>query len=328
MKVDLFDFDLPPERIALRPKAPRDAARLLAIDNGATQDRQIGDLPALLSPGDIMVFNDTKVIPALLSGTRGRSSVDVNLHKEIDPYTWRAFARPARKLRPGDRVDFPGGLAGSVSENCGGGEIVLKFEKGGTDLRAALEVSGQMPLPPYIARRRAPDERDQHDYQTIFGTEEGAVAAPILTVNVTLHVGAGTFLPVRTQDTKDHPMHSEACHLSGDAAERINRARGAGGRVVAVGTTALRILETAVGPDGTVFPFDGDTSLFITPGYSFKAVDLLLSNFHLPRSTLFLLVCAFAGTDTMQAAYKHAIDQEYRFYSYGDCTLLYPVAPS
>ncbi len=344
MKVDLFDFDLAPEHIALRPASPRDAARLLAVNGGTLKDHGVRDLPALLLPGDVLVLNNTRVIPARLKGTRGTVSVEATLHKEVDPFTWRALARPARKLRPGDKIDFAAGLEAEVVGNPGGGEILLRFGRGGSDLRSGLEIAGEMPLPPYIAGRRPPDDRDRQDYQTVFGVEDGTVAAPtaglhfteellsalhdrgIRRADVTLHVGVGTFLPVRGDDTEDHTMHSESGRIAEASARIINDARRKGGRVVAVGTTALRILETAAQQDGMVHAFDGDTDLFITPGYRCKAVDLLLTNFHLPRSTLFMLVCAFAGTETMKAAYRHAIGGGYRFYSYGDATLLHPEA--
>lgn len=342
MEIDGFDFDLPPERIALRPAIPRDAARLLRVDKGHLETHVFRDLPDLLVPGDIMVFNNTRVLPVRLKGKRGEGSVEVTLHKCVDPCTWRGFARPARKFRPGDQIDFPSGLIAKVMENAGGGEVILQFDRGGDELRAALEIAGDMPLPPYIANRRAPDEQDRTDYQTLFATEEGAVAAPtaglhfteavlgklsdqnIAHAEITLHVGAGTFLPVKVEDTQDHVMHSETGEITQSTADAINLARENGGRVVAVGTTALRILETAADENGRLTAFSGDTDLFITPGYRFKAVDLLLTNFHLPRSTLFMLTCAFAGTDVMKTAYRYAIDEGYRFYSYGDASLLSP----
>ncbi len=346
MKTDGFDFDLPPECIALRPAVPRDAARLLTVDNGRLNTCAFRDLPELLSPGDVLVLNNTRVIPARLKGKRGDAAVEATLLKATDARTWRCLTRPARKFRPGDRVAFSSGLTADVVENCGGGEVILKFDRGGTELRAALETAGEMPLPPYIAGRRAPDARDRIDYQTLFGTEEGAVAAPTaglhftdnllatlttrgsLRAEVTLHVGAGTFLPMKADDTRDHVMHSESGYITEKDAHIINTARANGGRVVAIGTTALRILETAADEDGKISQYAGDTNLFITPGYQFKAVDLLLTNFHLPRSTLFMLVCAFAGTQTMKDAYRHAIDTGYRFYSYGDAALLSPEAVS
>ncbi|NQV22539.1 MAG: tRNA preQ1(34) S-adenosylmethionine ribosyltransferase-isomerase QueA, partial [Rhodospirillales bacterium] len=310
MKTDEFDFDLPPECIALRPAVPRDAARLLTVDNARLNTRAFRDLPELLSAGDVLVLNNTRVIPARLKGKRGDAAVEATLLKEADARTWRCLTRPARKFRPGDRVDFSSGLAADVVENCGGGEVILRFSRGGAELRAALETAGEMPLPPYIAGRRAPDARDRIDYQTLFGTEEGAVAAPtaglhftdkllatlsaqgVLRAEVTLHVGAGTFLPMKADDTRDHVMHSESGYITEKDAHIINTALANGGRVVAIGTTALRILETAADADGKISPYAGDTDLFITPGYQFKAVDLLLTNFHLPRSTLFMLVCA------------------------------------
>jgi len=346
MKVDAFDFELPPEQIALRPVQPRDSARLLVVDSSDLQDQRIETLSTLLTPGDIMVFNNTRVIPGRLKGRRGDAAIEATLLKAATEDTWHVLARPARKLRPDDRVLFAAGLEAQVLANLGSGEVVLKFNVGGAQLRAKLEVAGDMPLPPYIAGRRAPDDQDRADYQTVFGHQEGAVAAPtaglhfspeilsqldnrrVQRVEVTLHVGGGTFLPIKAEDTDDHPMHAEAGTITDTAAQRINSARAAGGRVIAVGTTALRLLEAAVDEFGAIKPFSGETSLFITPGYKFRAVDLLMTNFHLPKSTLFMLVCAFAGTDTMKAAYRHAIEAGYRFYSYGDGSLLYPKAQS
>ncbi len=342
MKVDGFDFELPPERIALRPVRPRDSARLLVVNNGELQDQRIHELKSLLSPGDILVINNTRVIPGRLRGRRGAAMVNATLLKMVSHDTWHALARPGRKFRPGDRIVFAGGLAADVRDNLGGGEVILLFNSGGIELHDILEKVGDMPLPPYIAARRAPDARDHEDYQTIFGHQEGAVAAPtaglhfsheLLTqmeqkgidrAEITLHVGAGTFLPIKSADTDDHSMHAEIGIITEEAAQQINAARQAGGRVVAVGTTALRLLESAADENGSIRAFSGETDLFITPGYTFKAVDLLMTNFHLPKSTLFMLVCAFAGTATMKAAYRHAIHTEYRFYSYGDGSLLYP----
>jgi S-adenosylmethionine:tRNA ribosyltransferase-isomerase len=339
MKVSEFDFDLPPGLIADRPAAPRDAARLLVVDSGL-DDRQVRDLPGLLRPGDLLVVNDTKVIAARLSGRRGAARVELTLHKAAGPATWRAFARPARRLKAGDQVVFAEGFAAEIAAKGEGGEVTLRFDRDGPDLLAALARHGAMPLPPYIKRPGGPDQRDRSDYQTAFAAHDGAVAAPtaglhftpellaaleragIGRVALTLHVGAGTFLPVKVEDTADHVMHAESGRLAAAAAAAINGARAAGGRIVAVGTTSLRLLESAAAADGTVAPFDGETAIFITPGYRFRAVDLLLTNFHLPRSTLFMLVAAFAGLARMRAAYAHAIEQSYRFYSYGDCCLL------
>ncbi|HZF34742.1 MAG TPA: tRNA preQ1(34) S-adenosylmethionine ribosyltransferase-isomerase QueA [Candidatus Angelobacter sp.] len=341
MRVDLFDFDLPPALIADRPAVPRDAARLLEVGD-ILRDRIVRDLPALLRPGDLLVFNDTRVIPARLFGRRGAVGVEVTLHKGVAADRWRAFARPARKLKQGDAVVFDEGLSAEVAAKGEGGEVELAFDRGGAELMAALGRVGRMPLPPYIKRPGGADERDRADYQTIFAARDGAVAAPtaglhftpellaaldargIARVAVTLHVGAGTFLPVKAEDTNDHVMHAEVGAIDAAAAAAVARTRAGGGRIVAVGTTSLRLLETAADESGRVHPFSGDTNLFITPGYRFKAVDLLLTNFHLPRSTLFMLVSAFAGLDRMRAAYEHAKAAGYRFYSYGDCCLLHP----
>ncbi len=346
MRVDDFDFDLPTGLIATRPARPRDSARLLTVDGGAgaegLADRAMAELPGLLTPSDVMVFNDTRVIPARLTGRRGQAAVEVTLHKRVASGRWLAFARPARKLRPGDSIDFAPGFAAEVVARGEGGEVDLEFSLSDEALSAALQIHGLMPLPPYIASRRPPDAQDHADYQTIFAARDGAVAAPtaglhftealvaaigergVRTVQVTLHVGAGTFLPVRVKDTGAHKMHAEHGEVNGAAAAAINGARAAGGRVVAVGTTSLRLLESAVDENGVVAPFSGETDLFITPGFEFRAVDLLLTNFHLPKSTLFMLACAFAGHETMLAAYAHAVGKRYRFYSYGDATLLYP----
>ncbi len=287
-----------------------------------------------------MVFNDTRVIPTRLRGRRGEARIEATLHKEVAPGRWRAFARPAKRLRPGQRIDFDAGLSAEVEAKDGNGEVVLAFDRDGSALMAALEAHGAMPLPPYIKRDGLADDRDREDYQTVFATRPGAVAAPtaglhfteallaaldargVRRVTVTLHVGASTFLPVKTERVEDHVMHAEWGTLDAAAAAAVNEARAAGGRVVAVGTTSLRLLETAAGDDGALAPFAGETDIFITPGYRFKIVDMLLTNFHLPRSTLFMLVCALAGTERMKRAYGHAIDSGYRFYSYGDCCLL------
>ncbi len=341
MRVDLFDFDLPADRIAQRPVSPRDAARLLHVLGDGLADETVRDLPGLLKADDLLVFNDTRVIPARLAGLRGEAKVSVTLHQILSPDTWRVFAKPAKRLRPGDRVIFAADFSAEVLEKGPTGDVVLRFDRTGVALFDALHEYGTMPLPPYI-RGGVADGQDVTDYQTLFAKEEGAVAAPtaalhftpelmaglaaagIETATLTLHVGAGTFLPVKSDDTDDHMMHEEVGVLTDAVANKINATRRNGGRVVAVGTTSLRLLESATGDDGTVRPFTGATDIFITPGYRFKAVDLLLTNFHLPRSTLFMLVSAFAGLDRMQAAYAHAIASGYRFYSYGDCCLLEP----
>ena len=356
MRTDLFDFDLPPDRIALRPASPRDAARLLVVRPGsqAFEDRAVRDLPSLLQPGDQLVVNDTKVIPATLHGRRiGRAGsepkIEATLHKRLDGSRWRAFVKPARKLAPGDvvrfgeegRVCFLGQLDATVEGKGERGEVTLAFAFNGPVLDQAIAERGDMPLPPYIATRRPADERDRSDYQTLFARKEGSVAAPTAGLHftdalvaalaqrqigvhvVTLHVGAGTFLPVKADDTDRHRLHPEWGSVSAATAQAINGARKKGGRIVAVGSTSLRLLETAAGEGGQLAPFAGETALFITPGYRFRAVDVLMSNFHLPRSTLFMLVAAFAGRETMQRAYAHAIAADYRFYSYGDACLLF-----
>ncbi len=355
MRTDQFDFHLPPELIALRPAQPRDAARLLVVDPDATPlyaDRVMGDLPALLSPGDALVLNDTKVIPAELEGTRERDGakahISVNLTERLDPQRWRALARPAKRLKAGDRILFGeagrvcllGELAATVEARGADGEVTLAFDLSGPALDAAIASMGNMPLPPYIASRRAADERDRTDYQTIYAREEGAVAAPTAGLHftpallaaleargiachwVTLHVGPGTFLPVRAENTKDHVMHGETGIVSAATADALNAVKARGGRIVAVGTTSLRLLESATDAQGTLHPFTGETRLFIIPGYRFRFVDRLLTNFHLPRSTLFMLVAAFSGLDVMKEAYAHAVEAGYRFYSYGDACLL------
>jgi S-adenosylmethionine:tRNA ribosyltransferase-isomerase len=341
MRVDLFDFDLPPDRIAQRPAQPRDSARLLSVTPSALADRVVSELPSLLLPGDLLVFNDTRVIPARLTGQRGAARISITLHQMLGPDRWRVFAKPAKRLRPEDRVVFAPDFSAGVIERGPQGDVVLEFDRAGPELVDALHRHGAMPLPPYI-RGGVADARDRSDYQTLFAKEEGAVAAPtaalhftpalmdalaahgIGTAMLTLHVGAGTFLPVKADDTKDHVMHEEIGVLTAETAGAINAARRAGGRIVAVGTTSLRLLESAADDAGIVRPFAGATSIFITPGYRFKAVDRLLTNFHLPRSTLFMLVSAFAGLTRMRSAYQHAIASGYRFYSYGDCCLLEP----
>ncbi len=344
MKVSAFDFELSRNLIAERPAVPRDAARLLVVGEDL-RDLSVRDLPDLLRPGDVLVCNDTKVIPARLRGKRGDAKVEFTLHKEDGAHQWRAFAKGARKLRAGDRIDFAPGLWAEVLAKGAGGEVTLAFSLAGAALRRALERFGRAPLPPYIRRAGGPDARDRADYQTVFAAVAGAVAAPtaglhfthaliaalnekgVRLVTVTLHVGAGTFAPVKAADTRDHKLESEAGFISDAAAAAINGARGEEARILAVGTTVLRLLESSADETGRVHPFAGETDLFITPGYRFRAVDLLLTNFHLPRSTLFMLVSAFAGLMRMRAAYEHAQRTGYRFYSYGDCCLLHPCAP-
>lgn len=344
MKVDDFDFVLPRENIAARPASPRDSARLLHVRADGLDDAHVRDLPSFLRPGDRLVINDTKVIPARLKGRRGEAGIEATLHRRLGSDLWQAFARPAKKLKPGDTILFAEGFSASVVEKGEAGEVTLRFDRAGQDLMAALEAFGEMPLPPYIKREHGADEQDKRDYQTLFARQEGAVAAPTAGLHftdslldslarngvgltrVTLHVGAGTFLPVKSDDTSGHKMHFEEGCVTADAADAINRTRREGGRIVAVGTTSTRLLESAAAPDGVVKPFQGATDLFILPGYQFRAVDRLMTNFHLPRSTLFMLVSAFAGQDRMKAAYAHAIASGYRFYSYGDACLLEPVS--
>jgi len=338
--VDLFDFELPQSNIAQAPASPRDSARLLVVSGDALLDNSVSDLATFLQPGDICVFNDTRVIPARLTGKRGQAGMEVTLHKQLAPDTWLAFARPAKKLFVDDRIDFKDGFHATVMAKGEGGEVTLNFNVAGEDLMAALNAQGSMPLPPYIKRAKGGQVEDIEDYQTLFAKNPGAVAAPtaglhftpallqslsergIHTARVTLHVGAGTFLPVKVDDTDDHFMHSERGEISLETANAINAARAAGGRVVAVGTTSLRVLESAATDDGLVHEFFADTSIFITPGYRFKVVDVMMTNFHLPRSTLFMLVSAFSGLKRMHTAYRHAIETGYRFYSYGDACLL------
>ena len=353
MRTDLFDFELPPERIALRPARPRDAARLLVVrPSGVLEDRIVRDLPELLAPGDQLVVNDTRVIAARLSGRRisrgTEPRIEATLIARLDNSRWRAFAKPGKRLAVGDvvrfgeegRVCFLGQLDATV-EAKDGAEVTLAFAFHGPVLDQAIAERGDMPLPPYIAARRAPDAEDHADYQTLFAHDEGSVAAPtaglhftepvlarlrdrgVVLHTVTLHVGPGTFLPVKAEDTVDHVMHAEFGTVSADTAAALNAARAEGKRIVAVGSTSLRLLESAAGEDGTIRPFSGETSIFITPGYRFRAADVMLTNFHLPRSTLFMLVAAFAGLESMQAAYAHAIATGYRFYSYGDASLLF-----
>jgi len=357
MRTDLFDFAFPEDRIALRPVAPRDTARLLVVRPqaaGEFDDRSMRDLPALLCRGDALVVNDTKVLPAALHGRRiGRGDrepeIAATLIKRLDGSRWRALVRPAKRLATGDvvrfgaegRVCFLEQLDATVEDKSEGGEITLAFAFTDAVLDSALEERGEMPLPPYIASRRAVDDQDRTDYQTMFARSEGSVAAPtaglhftedltealrragIALHRVTLHVGPGTFLPVKAEDTEGHKMHAEWGCVGAETAAGLNAARRAGGRIIAVGSTALRLLESAAGEDGTVKPFSGETALFVTPGYRFRAVDAMLTNFHLPRSTLFMLVSAFCGLDVMRRAYEHAIARHYRFYSYGDACLLF-----
>jgi S-adenosylmethionine:tRNA ribosyltransferase-isomerase len=340
MKVDLFDFDLPKHLIAERPVSPRDAARLFHVGADGLADGHVRDLPGALRPGDIVVSNDTRVIPARLIGRRGEAGIEVTLHQMVGPGCWKAFARPAKKLKPDDTVQFGDDFTALVAAKGESGEVTLRFDRAGAALMAALEQFGRMPLPPYI-RKGLADDQDRADYQTLFARSAGAVAAPTAGLHftpdllaaidaagatrltVTLHVGAGTFLPVKVDDTIDHRMHAEHGIITPTVATAINAARARGGRVVAVGTTSARLLESAAGPDGTVAAFDAATDIFITPGYAFRTVDVLMTNFHLPRSTLFMLVSAFAGLDRMRAAYAHAIAAGYRFYSYGDACLLH-----
>lgn len=350
MRVSEFDFDLPENLIALHPAEPRDSARLLVVRPGKPfEDRHIPDLKTLLRPGDVLVVNDTRVLPAELKGVRVRgevrANVSFNLHKRVDAKTWRAFARPAKKLHLLDRLELGNGEAEPLIARVAGkgetGEVTLEFELGGAQLDEAIKSHGAMPLPPYIGAKRAVEERDKVDYQTVYAAEDGAVAAPtaglhfterllqelanmdVAMERVTLHVGAGTFLPMKADDTEDHVMHSEWGEIDQATVERINARRAAGGRVIAVGTTSLRLLETASRATGVLKPFMGDTDIFITPGFRFRTVDVLMTNFHLPKSTLFMLVSAFSGLETMKAAYAHAIGSGYRFYSYGDSSLLH-----
>ena len=348
MRVDLFDFDLPTENIALRPAKPRDSARMLVVEGrgneqgeGPLVDRHVHDLPDILRPGDVLVFNDTRVIPAQLEGRRGEAKIGATLHKRIDLRRWQAFVRNAKRLKQGDLVEFPADVTALAEERLEDGSWVLFFE-GEEPVEVLLERAGRMPLPPYIAGKRETDEADRSDYQTMFAEKDGAVAAPtaslhftpeliarleaagIVRETLTLHVGAGTFLPVKADDTLDHKMHAEWGSIDAATADRLNAARAAGNRVIAVGTTSLRLLESATGEDNVIRPFEGDTAIFITPGYRFKAIDGLMTNFHLPKSTLFMLVSALMGLERMQAVYGHAIGEGYRFYSYGDSSILLP----
>ncbi|MCK0100564.1 tRNA preQ1(34) S-adenosylmethionine ribosyltransferase-isomerase QueA [Qipengyuania sp. S6317L1] len=345
MRVDLFDFELPQDRIALRPVRPRDAARMLVVrgQDAPFEDACVLDLPDLLEPGDVLVFNDTRVLPAQLEGRRagGEAKVGATLHKRLDLRRWDAFVRNAKRVKEGDQIIFGGGITAIAESRNADGSITLFFE-GEEPVEVLLDRAGTMPLPPYIAARRGVDEQDLADYQTMFASEDGAVAAPTASLHftdrliealeargigremLTLHVGAGTFLPVKADDTDDHQMHSEFGRISAEAAKRLNAAKKAGGRIIAVGTTSLRTLESAASQDGQIHEFAADTDIFITPGYRFKAVDGLMTNFHLPKSTLMMLVSALMGRERMMAAYAHAIENEYRFYSYGDSSLLLP----
>jgi S-adenosylmethionine:tRNA ribosyltransferase-isomerase len=341
MRVDLFDFDLPAALIALRPAKPRDAARLLLVDGDRISDKAVLDLPNLLRAGDVLVFNDTRVIPAQLEGRRGGASIGATLHKREGPRDWWAFVRNAKRVRDGDMIEFGGGVRASAVERDDQGAILLSFH-GDEPVEVLLERAGRMPLPPYIASRRPADEADREDYQTMFARQEGAVAAPTAALHftprlieqleacgigretLTLHVGAGTFLPVKADDTTEHRMHAEWGRIDAETADRLNAVRASGGRLIAVGTTSLRLLESAADESGVIQPFEGDTAIFITPGYRFKVIDGLVTNFHLPKSTLFMLVSALMGLDVMKAAYRHAVEKGYRFYSYGDGSLLLP----
>ncbi len=340
MLVDIFDFELPEELIAQTPAVPRESARLLDLSAAGMTDRTVSDLPGLLRSGDVLVSNDTRVIPARLFGHRGEVRVEVTLHKRVGPAAWHAFARPGKRLKVGQEIRFADDFTATIAEKREGGEIHLDFNLGEGALFAALERYGAPPLPPYIHRERGGDPTDRENYQTIFARRDGAVAAPtaglhftdrllaevdarnIARETITLHVGAGTFLPVKVDDTTDHRMHSEWGEISPETADRLNRMRADGGRLIAIGTTSLRLLESAADEQGIIHPFSGETDIFITPGYKFRAVDLLLTNFHLPKSTLFMLISAFSGLDRMKQAYAHAIAEKYRFYSYGDCCLL------
>lgn len=341
LAVEAFDFFLPPERIAQHPAAPRDAARLLVVGD-TLADRCVRDLPMLLQPGDVLVANDTRVIPAQLSARRGGARIGITLDRPLPDGTWHALARNARRLRDGDALAFEGAtdFGATVLRVLDGGAVVLRFSHEGEAFQSRLMAAGALALPPYIGRPEGPSAQDKADYQSVFARHDGAVAAPtaglhftdallaalqvrgVAHVTVTLHVGAGTFLPVRTHTVAEHRMHAERGDISASAAAAINAARRNGGRIVAVGTTSLRLLESAVDAAGVVHEFHGETDIFITPGCKVRSADLLLTNFHLPRSTLFMLVCAFAGTARMRAAYEHAIAAGYRFYSYGDATLL------
>lgn len=340
MKVDIFDFNLPEERIANEPANPRDSAKLLYINGQKLNDFTIRNLPDLLKPSDILVFNDTKVIPARIYGKRGDAAIEATLLKQIDLSTWKCLIKNARRLKVGQQIDFSENFTALVKSKDEDGPVELTFNVGGADLFAQLHIHGIMPLPPYIKRKKGGKESDKANYQTIFAKNEGAVAAPTAGLHftpelfdvfdkkgiqkefVTLHVGGGTFLPVKVEDTKDHKMHSEYGIISKEVADKLNKAKSEGRRIIPVGTTALRLIESAADDNGVIHPFCQETAIFITPGYRFKFADALFTNFHLPQSTLFMLVCAFAGIDEMKAAYQHAIDKEYRFFSYGDACFI------
>lgn len=343
MLTDIFDFILPPECIALRPASPRHSAKLLAAQNGMIKDHIVSDLPTLLKPNDLLIFNDTRVIPAQLSGRKvgGEAAIGATLHKRIDLRRWQAFIRNAKRLKPNDRIDFGSDVFAKAEQRHEDGSFTLYFE-GDEAVEILLNRAGTMPLPPYIAGKRPTDERDYDDYQTMFAQKDGAVAAPtaalhftpelmaqldaanINHISLTLHVGAGTFLPVKVDDTDHHVMHSEWGEITPNTANQMNEARQNGGRIISVGTTSLRLIESATGEDGIIRAFKGDTDIFITPGYKFNGIDGLITNFHLPKSTLFMLVSALMGIDRMQSIYQHAIASDYRFYSYGDSSLLIP----
>lgn len=341
MHTDDFDFLFPPEQIALRPVRPRDAARLLVIAPNRLEDNKVRALPKLLRAGDCLIFNNSRVLPVQLYGRRGQAQIGATLLKSVGARQWQALLRNAKRVQIGDRIDFEQAVAAYVRERLGDGRFLLDF-CGTESVEALLERAGHMPLPPYIARKRPPDRADHSDYQTIFARESGAVAAPTAALHftprlmqslanagiahamLTLHVGAGTFLSVKTEDPQAHVMHAEWGRIDGATAAQLNAVRRAGGRIIAVGTTSLRLLESASDNTGQIHAFDGETDIFITPGYRFRAVDGLMTNFHLPRSTLFMLVAAMMGLDVMHNAYAHAIAQGYRFYSYGDATLLLP----
>ena len=335
-----FDYHLPEELIAQEPARPREAARLLQLDLHGISDHIIADLPGLLRSGDLLVVNNTSVIPAALTGRRGQGKVRINLHRWLSDDTWRAFAKPAKKCPPGTEISFADGFSAVVTDRADGGELTLRFNQSGPALEACLEAHGRMPLPPYIRRPDGASEQDKQDYQTLFAAQAGAVAAPTAGLHftdalrdqllaaglsfaeVTLHVGAGTFLPVKVEDIRDHKMHTEWGSVSADTVEAIRQTRARGGRVIAVGTTSLRILEAALAHHGELAPFTGETDIFITPGYQFGVIDMLLTNFHLPKSTLLMLVSAFCGHQAILSAYEHAVVSGYRFFSYGDACLL------
>jgi len=338
MRVDAFDFDLPKDRVATRPAEPRESAKMLHVSAGNLKDREIADLPSLVRPGDVLVFNDTRVIPARLYGQRGTVPIEVLLHRRDESGAWHALARPAKRLKTEDLVEFADGFAARVEGRTSDGSVILRFTCDDETFQVKLATYGHMPLPPYI--ERDDDQKDQSDYQTVYAQRDGSVAAPTAGLHftpslmaqlkaagaelafLTLHVGLGTFQPVKCEDTEDHVMHREWVEIQNDVAQRLSLAKREGRRIIAVGTTSLRTLESAANEAGEIPPFAGETDLFIVPGYRFKAVDVLLTNFHLPRSTLFMLVSAFAGLDTMKQAYAHAVAQAYRFYSYGDACFL------